>query len=153
VWALEQIKKGVIPTRADMTFGAYAKNWFVWDKCGYIKRKRAHGNSISHGYVESRRIHLKNNITPYFTSRRFVSLKPHDIETWLQKLRLKGLANGTINQLIGADKMSLFIGVRPGETSLQILFHCIYLFSIEELIQLSSQKYKSIGISMYWIAR
>ena len=111
-WAIEQIKQGIIPTRANITFGAYAENWFDWDKCRYIKRKQAHGNKISHSYVESRRIHLKNNITPYFRSRRLVSLKPHDIESWIEKLRTKGLANGTINTCLSTLKIMMAEAVR-----------------------------------------
>ena len=32
-WAYEQLKNGRIITRKNITFGQYANDWWLWDKC------------------------------------------------------------------------------------------------------------------------
>ncbi len=44
--AHEQLKKGLISPMKDVTFGKYAEQWWVYDKCPYIQGKLARGFDI-----------------------------------------------------------------------------------------------------------
>ena len=61
-WANEYIKKGFIPSNRGKIFADYSKDFWLWDKCEYIKAKLARGDRISKGYAEICRRNLVNHI-------------------------------------------------------------------------------------------
>jgi hypothetical protein len=67
-WALTEIQKGRVPISGEgnMTFAQYARDWFVWDRCPYIKRRLAEGRSIGRSYAEGRRKYIEKFILPTF---------------------------------------------------------------------------------------
>jgi hypothetical protein len=51
-WAYEQLKKGLIAGGKDITFSKYAQNWWVFDKCRYLKSKKVRGKELYRRYVD-----------------------------------------------------------------------------------------------------
>jgi integrase len=117
-WAYEQIRKGKVNIKKDISFSEYAKDWWVWDKCEYIKRKLARGKSISPAYVDSMRTYLTNHILPYFGDKKLQKITPKMIEKWLMELREKPSRQGkclsptTINHSLLTLKIMLQEAVR-----------------------------------------
>ena len=68
-WAYEQLKKGIIATEKNITFGKYAENWWTWDKCQYVKGKIARGGGVSRAYADLMKAYLVNHILPYFKNK------------------------------------------------------------------------------------
>jgi len=64
-WSYEQLRKGIITTDKNITFGRFAKDWWIWDICPYVKGRRARGSNISRTYIDSMRRILDVHILPY----------------------------------------------------------------------------------------
>lgn len=111
------------PSDKDPTFGSFAANWWIWDRCLYVRGKQARGKRISEGYVATRRSYLEQHIMPTFRSRRVSTITPAEIEDWVMRLRQKKgrygklLSAMTINQVLGTLKIMLAEGVRRGDLS------------------------------------
>jgi len=104
------IKNGMLTTRKDITFGEYAKNWWVWDSCEYLKRQRSKGKQISQSYADISRGYLTRHILPYFKQKKLLSITARDIENWLMKLyddEEKALSPSTINHCLTTLKIML----------------------------------------------
>jgi len=84
-------------TREEITFTEYTKDFFVWDKCTWIKRQHATGKSFSRVMARHRRGHLRNYILPVFGERNLADLKAHEIQAWLVSLPL---SNQTKNHIL-----------------------------------------------------
>ncbi|WP_168203298.1 tyrosine-type recombinase/integrase [Oceanispirochaeta crateris] len=82
-----------------ITFRDYAKNWWDWDKCEYLKYKRTRRN-ISKSYASTGRLILKNHIMPYFKDMRLADIRIYDIEQWLQSLVDSGQSNTSANHYL-----------------------------------------------------
>ena len=61
-WAHEQLKRGVITTQKNISFGKYAENWWEWDKCSYVKGRLARGRNLSRRYIDEMYALLHNHI-------------------------------------------------------------------------------------------
>ena len=59
-WAFEQLKQGLVTIKKNITFGQYAQDWWIWDKCQYVKGKLARGSSLSRTYADSMKSYLLN---------------------------------------------------------------------------------------------
>lgn len=114
VWAIEQLAKGIIPTKANLTFSRYAEPWFIWGKCEYIQRKMDRGISISRGYADTRRINLVKNILPFFGSNKLTSIKPYMVESWIKELQKSSLSPATINICLRTLKLMMKEAMRKG---------------------------------------
>lgn len=79
------LKKGSLPTKGDQTFGKFAENWFVWDKCLYVKQRRQ-SRGIGRTYVEGQRSYLEHHILPTFQDIRLSAITKEMILAWLHKL-------------------------------------------------------------------
>lgn len=132
-WAIEQLKKGVISSDKNVTFGKYAESWWIWDECPYVKSKVSRGVKLSHSYVDLMRAYLKNHIMPYFESKRLQNINTRMIENWMQRLREKKgrtgklLSHTTINHCLTCLKIMLKEAMRleyfhrnPAEHILQL---------------------------------
>lgn len=87
----------LIPNRGgNITFAKYSENWWVWDKCEYV-RYRLSRRELSRNYIDSSRAHLRLNILPYFGKLKLESITSYDIEKWLMGFAKKGLSNLTAN--------------------------------------------------------
>ena len=74
----------------------YAKDFYVWGECSYIKRQLAKGKSLSEKWAQSRRSHLDMYILPKWGHMRLDQINPVKWENWLISL---DLANGTKNSI------------------------------------------------------
>lgn len=96
----------------------YAKTFFVWDECLYIKRQLAKGKRFSKTNAKLRRDHLVNYILPQFGKRSLSSLNRVEIENWLVALKSKNtgeaLSNQTKNHILYAFRTILREAEREG---------------------------------------
>jgi len=141
-WAIEQLKKGVISSGKNVTFGKYAENWWTWDKCPYVKSKRSRGVNLSRSYVDLMHAYLKNHILPYFESKRLQNINAPTIENWMQQLREKKgrtgkhLSHTTVNHCLTCLKIMLQQAVR---------LECLTKNPAEHILQFKeNQREKSI---------
>lgn len=67
----------------DRKLNEYAKTFFAWDECLWIKRQLAKGKRFSKTTATLRRDHLTNYILPQFGKRALSSLNRVEIESWL----------------------------------------------------------------------
>jgi integrase len=87
----------LIPARAGrMTFKAYSMNWWVWEKCAYIKYRRTR-QEITKNYADRSLSILNQHILPFFESIRMEDIRSIEIENWLITLTDKGLSNESVN--------------------------------------------------------
>ncbi len=80
------------------TFRDYAEEFFVWDRCKWIKRQTARGKDVTLPMAKLRRGQLQNYLFPQFGNRNLADINPVEIENWLLDLPL---ANNTKNHIIG----------------------------------------------------
>jgi integrase len=89
------IKKGKLQTKGEITFGKFAENWFVWDKCLYVKGRLARG-TITRSYVDVERSYLQNHILPSFKDKRLSKIDHVMIEKWFLDLTQKKAGSETV---------------------------------------------------------
>jgi integrase len=117
-WAFEQLKRGLISSPKNITFGKYAEDWWIWDKCPYIKGKIARGVEISRSYADLMRAYLVHHILPYFKNIKLQKINTRLIENWLlnlsEKLGITGkiLSPATVNHCLTCLKIMLKEAVR-----------------------------------------
>jgi integrase len=102
----------------DRTLNEYAKTFFVWDECLYIKRQLAKGKRFSKTNATLRRDHLTNYILSQFGKRSLSSLNRVEIENWLVSLKSiktgDQLSNQTKNHILYAFRTILREAEREG---------------------------------------
>ena len=102
-YVVELIKKGALVTKGNPTFSKYAENWWIWDKCSYVKSRIQRGKSVSRDYVDIMRGYLVKHIIPYFKDIKLQNITAKMIEDWVLKLRetpgenRKTLSHSTVN--------------------------------------------------------
>jgi integrase len=107
-WANEYLKEGFNPKTRNLTFRKYAENWWVWDKCSYVRYRLARGFSVSRRYVEESRRNLDLRLIPAFGDMRLNDIKPQYIQSWmLELLNDSGLSGATINRSLATLKVML----------------------------------------------
>jgi hypothetical protein len=122
-WAYEQLKNGRIITKKNITFAQYAQDWWVWDRCLYIKSRLARGANISRGYADSMRTYLEKHLLPSFGATRLQKITPDMVEHWLMYLKEKPRKNGdplsptTVNHCLRTLKIMLKEAERRGYLS------------------------------------
>ena len=79
------------------TLAEYAKDFYKWDVCQWIKRQKAKGRSFTETQAKARRKQLEKYLLPQFGSKRLEQLNPVEFENWLIGL---DLANGTKNSIL-----------------------------------------------------
>jgi integrase len=87
------IKRGELNVTGEITFGRFAENWFVWDKCQYVRSRRARSN-ITRSYVETERSYLTNHLIPTFKDTKLKNINIKLIESWFLELPKKKGAKG-----------------------------------------------------------
>jgi len=92
------LKEGkLVPNNCHMlTFAEYAKGWWEWDTCEYLKHRRKRVN-LTEGYaVKSKQI-LNNHLLPYFGNIRLDKITPEVIEKWFDSVTRKKTQNTAEN--------------------------------------------------------
>lgn len=85
-WARDYIAQGNLNKKSTQLFANYAKDWFAWGRCSYIKIVRQKGQRFSKGYADACRRHLDNHILPFFKNKKLKDIKVTDLESFLSYL-------------------------------------------------------------------
>jgi integrase len=111
----ELIGKGHLIPDKEITFAAFSKDWWIWDKCNYIKGKLARSPknkpSISQTYVDACRSKLDNHILPYLGRKRLDQLTVPVIDRWLFQLREESSPK-TVNNILSVFRIMITEAVR-----------------------------------------
>jgi integrase len=78
------------------TFSEYAKDWWDFDTCAYLKRKVSR-RKMSRGYAETAKLRMNKHIIPYFGKMRLDKITSVEVEDWLTSFSEKGLKNISAN--------------------------------------------------------
>jgi integrase len=119
-WAIDQLRRGLITFKKNITFGQYAADWWLWDRCRYIKGRLASGARIPQDYVDGMRIYPRKHILPYFDSTELQNITADEVENWVLGLREKPRSSGTplspttVNHCLTCLKIMLKEAVRRG---------------------------------------
>lgn len=79
----------------------YARDFYVWGRCPWIRRQIAKGKSVTERQAQAKRAYLVKWAFPRFGTMRMEELDPVMVEDWLITLPL---ANGTRNSILYALK-------------------------------------------------
>lgn len=110
-YCLELFKNNeLIPKKNKYLFEDYSKNWFIYNKCFYIKGKIQRGGSFSPTWAKKCRNRLKTYILPFFGKMEMRKIKPSDVEKWL--LSLNNITNSTKNAIFSLLKLMFKEGER-----------------------------------------
>jgi integrase len=85
-WAIHQITHGLVHVQKDQKFSTYAQDWFVWDKCEYLKRE-INRRGYRRSYADEQRGLLTNYITPCLGRYKLSQITVQRIEKWLFDIR------------------------------------------------------------------
>ena len=85
-WALHYLQSGNLNKASKQLFHNYAKTWYIYWKCPYIKMRLSKGHRFSQGYADCSRSHLEKHIIPYFGDFRLNNIKVSNIESFLTYL-------------------------------------------------------------------
>ena len=85
-------------------FREYARDFYKWDKCAWIKRQRAKGRKISETQAKARRRQLETYLLPQFGNKKLEDINPVEFENWLIGI---DRANGTKNAIMHTMRMLL----------------------------------------------
>jgi integrase len=92
-------KEGVLNPPHDPLFQDWAAEWWVWDRCSYLKAKLAHGGHVSRGYADVRRWVLQKHVVPNLGNMRLSKIGPAEIEQLLLSKLDEGLSPQSVNHL------------------------------------------------------
>lgn len=116
----ELFKSGLLVPHPSVLFETYARDWFKWDSCPYIRDRRASGTKkrpgITPDFSRQLRGYLMNHIMPYFGTTPMEKINPVMIRKWRLWMRdgreqggrwISGLSNKSINNIASALKIIL----------------------------------------------
>jgi integrase len=97
----------LIPNSGFMpTFAEYARGWWEWETCEYLKKRRKR-YSLTQAYADNNKKNLKNQLLPYFGDMPLHKITKDDVEAWFDKLIEDDYQNTTINGYYGTLKTML----------------------------------------------
>jgi integrase len=96
-WVNRQLKQGNLVTSGAVRFSDWARDWWIWDKCGYIKSCRG---AIGRMHADQQRWYLTTYILPYFQAMKLENIGPSDVEAWIAKLQRDGRSANMINHCL-----------------------------------------------------
>lgn len=96
-WAIAQLSSGNVSRKSKHNFSQYTKNWFVWDKCAYIKLLLSKGKRFSPSYADNRRGFLLNHLVPYFGKMKLTEISVQSIEEFITSMQDVKNSSSTIN--------------------------------------------------------
>jgi hypothetical protein len=92
------------------TFAEYARGWWEWETCSYLKKRRKRA-SLTQAYADNNRKNLKNQLIPYFGSMPLNKITKDDVENWFDDMIERDYQNTTINGWFGTLKTMLIEAV------------------------------------------
>jgi len=81
-------------------FGDFAKDFYIWDSCPWIKKQHGYGRRFSKEHAKSKRALLLNYLLPQFGNRYIHEITKADIEGFLTSDKLKHLAAQSKNHIL-----------------------------------------------------
>ena len=112
------LRRGELIPVKDVYFNDYAVNWWVWEKCSYIRNKLARSPSnrptISKKHAREMRSVLELYVLPTFGRLRLSTINPRAIETWMFSLKDKGLSSKRVNNITSCLRVMIREAVRLG---------------------------------------
>ena len=94
---VQNILQEKIPARTELRLKKFAKDFFVWGKCNWIRKTHKKGRPFSESVAQQRRRHLEKYILPEFGNRKISTITTIEIEEWLMELEL---SNQTKNHIL-----------------------------------------------------
>ena len=94
-------KRGYVPT-----FAEYAVNWWDWEKCEYLKKRRKRAN-LTQNYTDHAKRIMDKVLLPHFGNMRMDKITLEIVEAFLDTLIGKGYRNNTINGYFNTLKTML----------------------------------------------
>jgi len=109
------LKEGALLPKKDSapTFGEYAANWWDWEKCEYLKKRRKRAN-LTQSYSDHMKRNLDKVVLPYFKNTKMDAITPAVIEAFLDSLIKQKYKNTTINGYYGTFKTMMIEAVERG---------------------------------------
>ena len=109
------LKEGALLPKKDSvpTFGEYAVNWWDWEKCEYLKKRRKRAN-LTQSYSDHMKRNLDKVVLPYFKNTKMDAITPAVIEAFLDSLIKQKYKNTTINGYYGTFKTMMIEAVERG---------------------------------------
>jgi hypothetical protein len=106
------LKEGaLLPKKDDVpTFGEYAANWWDWENCEYLKKRRKRAN-LTQSYSDHMKRNLDKVVLPYFKNMKMDAITPVVIEAFLDSLIKQKYKNTTINGYYGTFKTMMIEAV------------------------------------------
>jgi integrase len=93
------------------TFAEYAKGWWIWETCPYLKDRRKRYN-ITKSYADNCRNLTENKLVPYFGKMKLDRISHDILEKWIDDLTAEDYKNSYINSLMKILKVMLFWAVK-----------------------------------------
>lgn len=94
------IREGKLIKGRNIDFSEYARNWWIWDKCRYLKTTQSTGGKITRDYADIARGYLTKHILPYFERIKLTEINARKIEDWrIKLLETNALSPKTINNI------------------------------------------------------
>ncbi len=111
-WAQAQHAAGLAGRKRCPRLAQFAENWFLWDRCDYLARKRERG-AYSRSYADYQRSKLVHHIIPSLGHKRLDELTATDVERWLVQTK-RGSTAANANRVLVVLKIMLKEAVRQG---------------------------------------
>ena len=106
------IRGGKLAAGTSPVFGAWAADWWVWDKCDYIRSQRGR---VGHTHADTQRSYLTRHILPHFGHKQLSKITTLDIERWVAALEDAGtLSASSINHCVACLKVMFREATRLG---------------------------------------
>lgn len=87
--------------RKAVSFSTFTENFWTWDKCTYVRRKKARGDQISQRWVAQNRGYLRNHILPFIGTKALHVITAAQLEDFLAYLKeKKQLSNKSVNNIL-----------------------------------------------------
>jgi len=93
------------------TFEEYAKGWWEWETCPYMK-DRSKRKNLTQAYAKRGKMVLDNQLIPYFGKMRLDAITPDVIEGWFDYMVGKKYKNTYTNGTLAILKVMLNWAVR-----------------------------------------
>lgn len=94
------LKQGKLINDKTHVFSRYTENFFVFEKCPYIRSRILRGKSYTKSWAHAQRNLLIARIIPEFGDKDIREIYESHIESWLLRLRQEGVGTKTLNHLI-----------------------------------------------------
>ena len=86
---------------ANPSFWSYARDWWIWDKCPYVKESVRNGRRLTRGYVDMCRTEMLKYIDPAFHDRPLKEITSGEIDEWKYALHERhGLSKKSANNYL-----------------------------------------------------